>query len=244
MSGDVDPLTTGMMLCEIVCAAQGLALYDMAAEWTDAMDRWGQGAAFGGLHGRCRVHRAEILRVSGPCDVAEDEALSACDDLRPWMRREFGWPLAELGNIRLRKGDLEGAEEAFVAAHEHVWCPHPGLALVHLARGQNDEAMALIDEAIAHPFQTPSKERPPFMELTLAPLYEAQSEIAAATGDVAVCRRAVVAMRSIAETYSSPWLQASTKLAGARTALLDGDLESAITRRVSDRRLGGVGRPV
>ena len=33
------------------------------------------------------------------------------------MRREFGWPLAELGNIRLRKGDLAGAEEAFAAAH-------------------------------------------------------------------------------------------------------------------------------
>ena len=37
MGGAVDPLTTGMMLCEIVCAAQGLSLHEMAVEWTRAM---------------------------------------------------------------------------------------------------------------------------------------------------------------------------------------------------------------
>jgi hypothetical protein len=228
MSGDVDPLTTGMMLCEVVCAAQGLALYDMASEWTDAMERWGSGAAFGGLHGRCRVHRAEILRVSGPCAAAEDEALGACDELRPWMRREFGWPLAELGNIRLRKGDLEGAEEAFLAAHEHVWCPHPGLALVRLAQGDVAGAATLIDDAIAHPFHTPSKERPPFGDLTLAPLFEAQVEIAVAAGDLDTARRASESLRTIASAYRSPWLVASATLAEARTALLGGDLDHAV----------------
>jgi hypothetical protein len=228
MSGDVDALTTGMMLCEVVCAAQGLALYGMASEWTDAMERWGHGAAFGGLHGRCRVHRAEILRVSGPCAAAEHEALRACDDLRPWMRREFGWPLAELGNIRLRKGDLDGAEEAFLAAHEHAWCPHPGLALVRLAQGRAAEAATLIDDAIAHPFQTPSKERPPFGDLTLAPLFEAQVEIAVAADDLDTARRASESLRTIASAYRSPWLVASATLAEARTALLAGDLDHAV----------------
>lgn len=229
MSGDVDALTTGIMLCEVVCAAQGLALYGMASEWTDAMENWGRGAAVGGLHGRCRVHRAEILRVSGPCAAAEDAALRACDDLRPWMRREFGWPLAELGNIRLRRGDLDGAEEAFIAAHEHVWCPHPGLSLVRLAQGRVTEASTLIADAIAHPFQAPSKERPPFGDLTLAPLLEAQVEIAAAAGDLDTARRAAESLRTIANAYGSPWLVASAALAEARTALLAGALDRAVT---------------
>jgi hypothetical protein len=233
MSGEVDPLTTGMMLCELVCAAQGLALHDMACEWTEAMERWRHGTAFGGIHGRCRVHRAEILRVSGPCAAAEDEALRACDDLRPWMRREFGWPLAELGTIRLRKGDLTGAEEAFRAAHEHMWCPHPGLALVRLAQGDVDEATTLIGDAIAHPFRSPSKERPPFGDLTLAPLYEAQVEIAVAAGDLDTARRASISLGSIAGSYKSPWLVASAALAGARTALLDGDAGRAIADSVA-----------
>jgi tetratricopeptide (TPR) repeat protein len=228
MGGAVDPLTTGMMLCELVCAAQGLARHDVAVEWTSAMETWsGTGAAFGGLHGRCRVHRAEILRVTGPADAAEAEALGACDDLRPWMRREFGWPLAELGTIRLRMGDLEGAREAFIAAHEHVWCPHPGLALVELARGDDRTAMTLIRDAIDHPFRTPSKERPPFGDLALAPLLEAQVEIAESLGDIETARAATTRLEAVADTYSSPWLAASASLARARLALLDGDPDLA-----------------
>lgn len=227
MSGEVDRLTTGMMLCEIVCAAQGLARHDMAADWTDAMSRWGSGAAFGGLGGRCRVHRAEILRVSGPADAAEDEALRACDDLRPWMRREFGWPLAELGNVRLRRGDLDGAEEAYMAAHQHVWCPHPGLAMTKLARGESAAARELIDEAISNPFRTPSKERPPFVDLTLAPLYEAGVEICVAMGDQSAARAACESLRAIADRWGGPWLTASADLAEARTVLLGGDLDRA-----------------
>ncbi len=227
MSGEVDPLTTGMMYCELICAAQGLAMYDMANEWTDVMERWRHGRAFGGINGRCRVHRAEMLRMSGPCDAAEEEALRACDELRPWMRREFGWPLTELGNIRLRRGDLDGAEEAFIAAHEHAWSPQPGLALLRLAQGDIESAAALVHAAIAHPFQTPSKERPPFGDLRLAPLLDAQVEIAAAAGDVETCRTATDALQAIADAYGSPSLRASATLCRARTALLEGDLVQA-----------------
>jgi tetratricopeptide (TPR) repeat protein len=228
MSGEVDPLTTGMMYCELICAAQGLAMYDMASEWTDVMEHWRHGAAFGGINGRCRVHRAEMLRMSGPCDAAEEEALGACDELRPWMRREFGWPLTELGNIRLRRGDLDGAEEAFIAAHEHAWSPQPGLALLRLAQGDVDSACALIDDAIAHPFEIPSKERPPFGDLRLAPLLDAQVMIASAASDVETAREATDRLQKIADSYPSPSLGASASLARSRTALLCGDLAQAV----------------
>jgi hypothetical protein len=228
MSGDVDPLTTGMMYCELICAAQGLALHDRAREWTEVMERWRHGSAYGGVHGRCRVHRAEILRVTGPCDLAEAEALGACEELRPWMRREFGWPLVELGNIRLRRGDLDGAQEAFLAAHEHAWCPHPGLALLRLAQGDVATAAALVADAIEHPIEVPWKERPPFGDLRLAPLYDAQAEIAAAAGDLATVSVAAGALRDVAERYPSPGLAAAAALATAREALLAGDTDAAI----------------
>jgi tetratricopeptide (TPR) repeat protein len=230
MSGEIDPLTTGMMYCELICAAQGLAMYDMANEWTDVMERWRHDCAFGGINGRCRVHRAEMLRMSGPCDAAEEEALRACDELRPWMRREFGWPLTELGNIRLRRGDLDGAEEAYIAAHEHAWSPQPGLALLRLAQGDVNSATALIHDAIAHPFQTPSKERPPFGDLRLAPLLDAQVEIASAAGDINTSRMSTDALQAIADAYRSPSLGACAALSCARTALLEGDLEQAVDK--------------
>ena len=47
----------------------------------------------------------------------------ACEELRPYLRRELGWPLTELGRIRLHKGDIAGAEEALLAAHRAGWDP-------------------------------------------------------------------------------------------------------------------------
>ncbi len=228
MTGEVDALTTGMMYCEIICAAQGLMMHDRAQEWTEVMERWRHGAAFGGINGRCRVHRAELLRMSGTCDLAEEEALAACDELRPWMRREFGWPLAELGNIRLRRGDLAGAEEAFLAAHSHAWSPQPGLALVRLAQGDTAGAGALIADAIAHPIDIPSKERPPFGDLRLAPLLDAQTEIAFAASDVGTAEHAALALRTIADSYPSRSLDACAELADARVAVMQGDHLRAI----------------
>jgi hypothetical protein len=70
LSGDLDRLSTGIVYCELVCALQGLAQYDVAEEWTEAMERWCATNAIGSLRGRCRVHRAEILRLRGACDEA------------------------------------------------------------------------------------------------------------------------------------------------------------------------------
>ena len=228
MSGAVDPLTTGMAMCELICAMQGLARYDRAAEWTQAMERWRHGTAFGGINGRCRVHRAEMLRLSGPCDQAEEEALAACEELRPWMRREFGWPLAELGNIRLRKGDLAGAEDAFIAAMGNAWTPHPGLALVRLHQGDPEAAAALIADALENPFEVPSKERPPFGDLCRAPLLDAQSEIAASIGDGETARAAADELTAIAGVFTSPALRAAAALAQGRAHLAGGDPAAAV----------------
>jgi hypothetical protein len=65
VSGELDPLSTGVVYCELVCALQGIAQFDVAEQWTQAMERWCETNAIGSLHGRCRVHRAEILRLRG-----------------------------------------------------------------------------------------------------------------------------------------------------------------------------------
>ena len=227
VSGDLDPLSTGVVYCELVCALQGLAQYDVAEEWTEVMERWCETNAIGSLHGRCRVHRAEILRLRGSCNEAESQALLACEELRPYLRRELGWPLNELGRIRLHKGDITGAEEALLAAHRAGWDPQPGLALVRLAQGDAAGAAASIRDALERPLRVPSKERPPNTELQRAPLLEAQVEIEVAAGDIGRARSAADQLELIAARFESKALVASAALARGRVQVADGDAAGA-----------------
>jgi hypothetical protein len=228
VAGELDPLWTGLVYCEVVCAFHALGQYDLAEEWTKAMERWRQGKPVGSLHGRCRVHRAEILRMRGCCADAETEILIACEELRPYLRRELGWPLTELGRIRFRKGDIQRAEDAFLAAHEAGWDPQPGLALVHLARGDVSRAVASIREALGRPSTVPSKEWPPNTELRRAPLLEAQVEIELAAGNLDRARSAAEELRCVAALFQSQALAAGAVLAGGRVRLADGDTSGAI----------------
>ena len=223
VSGDLDPLSIGVVYCELVCALQGLGQYDVAEEWTEAMERWCKTDAIGSVRGRCRVHRAEILRLRGSCSEAETEALSACEELRPYLRREMGWPLSELGRIRFRRGDIEGAEEAFLAAHRAGWDPQPGLALVRLAQGDAAAAGASIRDALEHPTRVPFKERPPDTDLQRAPLLEAQVEIEIAAGSIARARSAADELTRVAARFASKTLIASATLAHGRVRLAAGD---------------------
>ena len=222
VSGDLDPLSIGVVYCELVCALQGLGQYDVAEEWTEAMERWCKTDALGSVRGRCRVHRAEILRLRGSCSEAETEALSACEELRPYLRREMGWPLSELGRIRFRRGDIEGAEEAFLAAHRAGWDPQPGLALVRLAQGDAAAAAASIRDALEHPTRVPFKERPPDTDLQRAPLLEAQVEIEIAAGDVARARSAADELTRVAARFDSRALVAGAAHAHGRVRLAEG----------------------
>jgi tetratricopeptide (TPR) repeat protein len=233
VSGDLDPLSTGLVYCELVCALQGLAQYDVAEEWTEAMERWCQTNAIGSLHGRCRVHRAEILRLRGSCDEAEREALVACEELSPYLRREMGWPLTELGRIRLRKGDIDGAEEALLAAHRVGWDPYPGLALVRLARGDVAAAATAIRDALEHPSRVPSKELPPDSDLQRAPLLDAQVEIEIAGGDLARAQAAADELERVAARFQSKALVAGATLARGRVRLAEGNAAEA-ERRCSE----------
>ena len=151
----------------------------------------------------------------------------ACEELRPYLRRELGWPLNELGRIRLHKGDIAGAEEALLAAHRAGWDPQPGLALVRLAQGDAATAAASIRDALERPLRVPSKERPPNTDLQRAPLLEAQVEIEIAAGDIGRARSAADELELVAARFESKALIASAALARGRVRLADGDAAGA-----------------
>jgi class 3 adenylate cyclase len=226
-AGELNPMIGGLAYCVSVCCWQAVADYERAAEWTEAMGRWCDRHAVGSFHGRCRVHRAELLRLRGSSSEAEDEARQAREEMRIYARGELGWPTYEIGQIRLRLGDLAGAEEAFLEAHELGWDPQPGLALLRLAQGDTEAAARSIRQALDDPMDSPSQELPPNTSLRRAPRLAAQVEIAIAGADLDRARWAAAELAEIAETFSTKALRAIAAAAEGAVELADGDSVSA-----------------
>ena len=130
MSGDAGLRSASDVYCVTISACRDVGDFRRAGEWTEEADRWMNRHSVGGYSGVCRVHRAELKRLRGDWTEAEQEALSACQELERYhMLDGVGHGQYEVGEIRLHMGDLAGAEAAFNMAYEHGVVPQPGLAL-------------------------------------------------------------------------------------------------------------------
>jgi class 3 adenylate cyclase len=195
------------------------------------MERWTDKAAHPkGFHGRCRIHRAQIELRRGEWSAAAANARVGADELRTFAPLEEGWGLSELGLVRLRLGDLEGAQDAFDNAFAAGWDPQPGLAMLRLARGDVAGASTLIRDAIEAPMNSPSRELPPSTDLRRAPVLEAQVEIAAAAGDAARAEWAAGELGEIAKRLDLPMINASWAVSDGRALLAAGDAAAARER--------------
>jgi len=214
VSGELGPLTTGIIYCNIISACEGIADYRRAGEWNEAAKRWCDRQAIAGFPGLCRVHRAAIMRVRGAWAEAEREAVRACEELRDFNLNYAAAAFYELGEVRLRLGNLRDAAEAFRQAHELGRDPQPGLSLLRFAEGRTDAALKSITAALADD----SLDR-----LTRARLLPAQVEIARAAGETETARMAVEELEALAKGYGTPALEASALCARGMLQLAQGD---------------------
>jgi class 3 adenylate cyclase len=227
VSGELSPQVTGRVYCSTVSACWGVADYRRAGEWADAAERWCRRRSINGFPGVCRLHRAQIHKLRGMWREAEAEALQACKELPSWFPLDLGRAMSEIGEIRLRSGDLAGAEEAFLQANEAGHDPNPGLALLQLAKGDVQAAAATIRDVLDHPSQRGSFEAPPNSDLQRASLLPAQVEIALAAGDVDAARAAAVELEAIAETYGVAAMRASAGWAAGSVQLAEGQAQAS-----------------
>jgi class 3 adenylate cyclase len=228
VSGELLPFSTGMIFCMAITTTAELADYGRAGEWTDASMRWCERQSIAGFPGICRVHRAEIMRLRGAWAEAEQEARRALTELQPFNLMFAGEGFYELGEIRLRMGDIEGAEDAFRQANELGREPQPGLALLRLAEGKIDSAASAIGRAL----DDPAGNR--IQRLRLLP---ARVEIALAAGDLDTTRAAVEELEQLGDVYDSNVLQATTLGARGALELAEGRPSSAIRSLRQSRRL-------
>ena len=220
VGGELTPYATGVVYCMTIVICRDLADYRRAGEWTEAATRWCERQAISGFPGHCRVRRAEIIRLRGAFTEAEEEARQAVKELIAFGELPIaGVGFHEIGEIRLRMGDLDGAEDAFAQAHQRGNDAQPGLALLQLARGRIVAARSSIRAALA--------DQP--MALTRARLLPAQVEIALAAHDVTEARETAEELRDIASTYDAPLWHASAHQALGAVLTYEDDPQEAVT---------------
>ena len=134
VSGRLRPWTACQIYCQTLTVCGELADYRRAGEWTVAAQRCCVRESIVPASGDCRVHRAGVLRWRGAWSEAESDALIGSEELAGNVTH-VGLAQYEIGEIRLRRGDLQAAEDAFARAHEMGRPPQPGLALLRLAQG-------------------------------------------------------------------------------------------------------------
>ncbi len=228
LGGELGPHTTGAVFCNVMAACRESADYRRGSEWADMAKRWCEQQDITGFPGICRVHRAEFMRLTGAWAEAEAEVRLACDELRDFHPGIAGAAFHELGEVRLRVGDHDGATEAFEQARAFGEEAQPGRAMLLLVQGSADAAAASIRGSL---------EELTWNRLARARLLPAQAEIARARGDVSTAEAAASELAQIAEEFGTAAIRAAAAQAAGDATLLRGDPGEAARRFRESRRL-------
>jgi class 3 adenylate cyclase len=237
MAGETEANSACNVYCHTIAACRDLGDYRRAGEWADRAERFMHRQAIHGYPGICRVHRAELKRLRGDWPDAEREARQACDELERFRLLDgVGLAHYEIGEVRLLRGDLDGAEESFLLAFEHGRPPQPGMSLLLLARGELEEAAHAIAAALVETSEA-SEGGVSADPLIRARLLPAQVEIALANDDIGTAGRATDELEDVAERHDSPIWQASAQACRGAVLLAQGDAQQAV--RFLDRAWRG-----
>ena len=211
VGGELGAHTTGAVFCNVMAACREAADYRRGSEWAEVSKSWCERQDIAGFPGICRVHRAEFMRLTGAWADAEAEVRRATEELVDFAPAIAGAAFHELGEVRLRMGDLGAADDAFGQAQELGNDGQPGRALLLLARGSIDAAAASIRNAL---------DEVEWDKLARARLLPAQADIAKLRGDVATADAVAAGLEEIAEEFGTAAIRAVAAHAAGVAALL------------------------
>ena len=218
-SGELSPLVTGLVYCNVIGTCQQSYALDRAREWTEALSKWCEAqpqlVAFAG---ECHIHRSQIMQLGGSWPEAFEEARRALARMSQSRDSGAGSAFYQQGEIHRLRGELADAERAFALASERGRDPHPGQALLRMAQGRIDLAAAATRRVLAATSD-------PLQRTRFLP---AHVEIMVAASDLAEARRASDELSSLAESFGMETLGAMAQHARGAVALAEGDAQGAI----------------
>lgn len=220
LSGALRRQIAGIIYCGTIWACRNRGDLQRAAEWTEVSSRWCAREEVRGFPGLCRAHRAEILRLHGDLVSAEREASAAGEELRVVYPAMAGFAWREIGDARLRRGDLKGAMEAYRETIAFGTDPQPGLALLRLSEGNPEAARRSL---------APSITSAQFLVRTNKPyVLPAWTTVLLACGDVAGARAAADELEALAATLGTQPVAAAALCARGEIALAERRWEDAL----------------
>lgn len=218
-SGHLGPFAAGMIYCSMIHSCMNRADWRRAMEWTEVLGTWCDRESVAFFPGLCRLHQAEVQRIRGALREAEANAGNALHELIAANPRMAGWAYGELAEIRLRRGDLQGAADACRRALELGVEPQPVLARLRLAEGDAAGALRMIQRALES-LTLLSRERRVTMLPTLV-------SCAIAGGDLQLARRAAIELQRLAEEFATPAPLADAACSKGEVLLAEGKAEQA-----------------
>jgi tetratricopeptide (TPR) repeat protein len=221
VSGEIGLMESGMVFCSAIWASRSRGDWTRAQQWTDSANRWVDRTQVSYFPGLCQVHRSEVRRIRGELAEAEHEALEATRMLESSIPRWTCLAWAELGEVRRRRGDAEGAMVAFRHALELGWDPQPGLALQTLAMGDARSAFLAIERVFRQPSATLLCE-------DRVNLLQARVTIAVAEEEWEAAEEAVAELERLAAAEPTPWDAAAHAHSRGELRLARGECKEAI----------------
>ena len=220
-TGQLSPIVAGILYCNTIAFCHDAYELRRAREWTTAMTLWCEREPEMVAHtGVCLVHRAEIMQLRGAWEAALDEARRVGRRAEGVLnQRAVARSLYLQGELHRLRGDFANAEDAYRAATRQGVEPQPGLALLRLAQGNVEAALAAIRRAVGETSE-------PLKRAALLPAYV---EIALAAADVEEAERACDDLAELSRVHGSDALGAMSAHAAGAVALARGDAGAALT---------------
>jgi DNA-binding winged helix-turn-helix (wHTH) protein len=148
MSSAVDPVTGGLIYCNILWSCRCSADWSRGNQWAHGFETWCK-ANFAGTTGACELHRAEVLGANAnlmDALTAVDAALTKLPTAEPWA---LGDAYRVRGDIRAAIGDIEAARDDYGRAYATGWDAEPGNALLLAEAGDVAGALSALDRVLA-----------------------------------------------------------------------------------------------
>ncbi|MFG3345288.1 LuxR family transcriptional regulator [Streptomyces sp. NPDC048018] len=236
-AGELGSLDTGRMFALAVGRCLGAADLRRAVEWTDAAMAWcsvprtqrvapAPGAPPGTpaapvadnpFRGPCRLHHVEVLDLLGAWRRAEEEAHLVHQEVLEDALDAAAAASYAAGDIQRRQGRSAEAARSYARAHALGRVPQPGLALLRLAEGRADTALAGLRLALD------CQSDPLHDLLGRARLLAALTDVTLALGATGAAEQAVLALEGLASAPEAPLLAAFAGTARGALALARGE---------------------